>query len=46
MQQHQIPLIAEQVEDAMAKFWQAGINYIQGNFIQGPDTETFARKKA
>ncbi len=39
-----IPLIAEQIEDAnsMARLWQAGINYVQGHFIQEPDTEALA----
>jgi EAL domain-containing protein (putative c-di-GMP-specific phosphodiesterase class I) len=23
----------------MARLWQAGINYVQGHFIQEPDTE-------
>ena len=40
----QIPLIAEQIEDAnsMAHLWQAGVNYVQGHFIQEPDTEALA----
>jgi len=39
-----IPLIAEQIEDAnsMARLWQAGVNYVQGHFIQEPDTEALA----
>ena len=39
--EREIPLIAEQIEDAnsMARLWQAGINYVQGHFIQEPDTE-------
>lgn len=47
MRRHEVPLIAEQIEnaDAMAKLWQAGINYVQGNFIQEPDTQTFRRQK-
>lgn len=38
--QHRIPLIAEHIEDAasMARLWQAGVNYVQGHFIQEPDT--------
>ena len=33
-----------QIEDAnsMARLWQAGINYVQGHFIQEPDTEALA----
>ncbi|MES1925065.1 response regulator receiver modulated diguanylate cyclase/phosphodiesterase [Salinisphaera sp. T31B1] len=36
-----IPLIAEQIEDAnsMARLWQAGVNYVQGHFIQEPNTD-------
>lgn len=47
MRRYNVPLIAEQIEnaDAMAKLWQAGINYVQGNFIQEPDTQTFRRQK-
>lgn len=39
-----IPLIAEQIEDAnsMARLWQAGVNYVQGHFIQEPNTEALA----
>jgi len=39
-----IPLIAEQIEDAssMARLWQAGVNYVQGHFIQEPDTQAIA----
>ncbi|ROO28658.1 EAL domain-containing protein [Salinisphaera orenii] len=42
--ERQIPLIAEQIEDAnsMARLWQAGVNYVQGHFIQEPDTEALA----
>ncbi|MES1951209.1 diguanylate cyclase [Salinisphaera sp. S4-8] len=42
--EREIPLIAEQIEDAnsMARLWQAGINYVQGHFIQEPDTEALA----
>ncbi|MES1935578.1 EAL domain-containing protein [Salinisphaera hydrothermalis] len=37
--EHGIPLIAEHIEDAasMARLWQAGVNYVQGHFIQEPD---------
>lgn len=40
-----IPLIAEHIEDAnsMAHLWQAGVNYVQGHFIQEPDTQALAR---
>ncbi len=43
LQSHNVPFIADQIEDAdaMAKLWQAGINYVQGYFIQEPDTKTF-----
>lgn len=39
--ERKIPLIAEQIEDAnsMARLWQAGVNYVQGHFIQEPDTQ-------
>ncbi|GAB3682983.1 hypothetical protein GCM10028792_31610 [Salinisphaera aquimarina] len=42
--ERQIPLIAEQIEDAnsMARLWQAGVNYVQGHFIQEPDTEALS----
>ncbi|MGB7754839.1 MAG: GGDEF domain-containing protein [Salinisphaera sp.] len=38
--EHGVPLIAEHIEDAasMARLWQAGVNYVQGHFIQEPDT--------
>ncbi|WP_423823923.1 GGDEF domain-containing protein [Salinisphaera sp. SPP-AMP-43] len=38
--EHQVPLVAEHIEDAasMARLWQAGVNYVQGHFIQEPDT--------
>lgn len=37
--QHRVPLIAEHIGDAtsMARLWQAGVNYVQGHFIQEPD---------
>ncbi|AWN17465.1 EAL domain-containing protein [Salinisphaera sp. LB1] len=37
--EHGVPLIAEHIEDAasMARLWQAGVNYVQGHFIQEPD---------
>ena len=43
--EREIPLIAEQIEDAnsMARLWQAGVNYVQGHFIQEPDTEALAQ---
>ncbi len=43
-----IPLIAEHVEDAnsMAHLWQAGINYVQGHFIQEPDTQALSQDEA
>jgi diguanylate cyclase (GGDEF)-like protein len=46
--EREIPLIAEQIEDAnsMARLWQAGINYVQGHFIQEPDTEALADAEA
>lgn len=42
--ERQLPLIAEQIEDAnsMARLWQAGVNYVQGHFIQEPNTEALA----
>jgi diguanylate cyclase (GGDEF)-like protein len=42
--ERKLPLIAEQIEDAhsMARLWQAGVNYVQGHFIQEPDTEALA----
>ncbi|MDA3920646.1 MAG: EAL domain-containing protein [Salinisphaera sp.] len=42
-----IPLIAEQIEDAssMARLWQAGVNYVQGHFIQEPDTEALTHSE-
>ncbi len=40
-----IPLIAEHIEDAnsMAHLWQAGVNYVQGHFIQEPDTQALSQ---
>jgi len=26
----------------MARLWQAGVNYVQGHFIQEPDTEALS----
>ena len=45
--EREIPLIAEQIEDAnsMARLWQAGVNYVQGHFIQEPDTEALAQSQ-
>lgn len=37
-----VRLIAQQVADAntMARLWQIGINYVQGQYVQEPDAET------
>ena len=37
--QRKVKTIAEHVEDAvaMAKLWQLGINYVQGNHVQEPE---------
>lgn len=42
--ERRLPLIAEQIEDAnsMARLWQAGVNYVQGHFIQEPNTDALA----
>ena len=29
----------------MARLWQAGVNYVQGHFIQEPDTEALAQSQ-
>ncbi|HET7315291.1 EAL domain-containing protein [Salinisphaera sp.] len=45
VREHRVPLIAEHIEDAasMARLWQAGVNYVQGHFIQEPDPAALQR---